>query len=170
MREIVIFIAYNFFKNLSNTKNSGYLDKGYALVSVNLSCHLMIALKLITRIESFEGLGIENSTVLIIFIIFSMCLGLLFSFFTSRKYLNKCIFKYKKNKLISLTGGGVFILYFFINIYVSSFLLVEEISWISYLKFIILPLLFYIYCKIVNSSVRESENISASIDDIGNNK
>jgi hypothetical protein len=170
MKDIIIFISYSFFKNLSSIKNSGYLNKGYAIVSVILNCHLLVILKLITKVESFESVGINKSTILIVFIIFSICLALIFSFFTSKKYLNKCVFKYKKNKLLNNTGGIIFILYFLTNLYVSSNILVNEISEYSYLKFIILPLSFYIYCKIINSSIRESENISASIDAIGNNK
>jgi hypothetical protein len=150
MLKIIIFLAYSFFKNLSSTKNSGFLEKGYSLVSINLTLHLLVIIKLVFKLESFESIGIKKSTIIFLIIIFSILLSFIFSFLTSRKFLNKCIFKYKKNNLVNSTGGVVFILYFLANSYISSFILAAEITVYSYLQFIILPLLFYIYCKMIN--------------------
>jgi hypothetical protein len=160
MIKIIIFITDNFYKQLSGSKNSNDIGKGFSLVAFNLSCHLLVLVKLITRIESLESIGLKNETVLLAFIFFSISLSLLFSFLTSRNFLNKCIFKYKKNALINNTGSVVFALYFFANMYLSIYILIWEITIYSYLFFIILPLLFYIYCKMIDRNVKKNEKVS----------
>ncbi len=112
MVKITIFIADNFYKQLSGSKNSNDIGKGLSLVAFNLCCHLLILVKLITKIESLESIGIKNETVYFAFIFFGLSLSFIFFFLTSRKFLNKCIFKYKKNALINNTGSIVFALYF----------------------------------------------------------
>jgi hypothetical protein len=118
MIQIIIFITDNFIKNLSGKKNSNDIGKGFSLVSVNICFHILVLIKLIARLESLESIGIKSETILFAFLFFGMFLGFLFSFLANRKFINKCIFKYKKNALNN-TGSVVFVFYFFVNMYLS---------------------------------------------------
>ena len=62
MIKIIVYITYSLFKNMSLSKNSGYLERGLAVVSVNLTWHLLVIIKLISGVETFENLGIEKIT------------------------------------------------------------------------------------------------------------
>jgi hypothetical protein len=133
---------------------SDYLGTGYSFVSTNIFIHLLVLVKLISRVENLERIGITNTVIIISYITFTIALGLILSALTTRKFRGKCLYKYKKNELLYTTGGLVFILYFFANVFLAYNIFNNDITILSYLKFILLPTLFYIYCKII---VRDNE-------------
>jgi ABC-type sugar transport system permease subunit len=160
MIEIVVFLSYTIFKNMSISRyKSDYLGTGYSYVSTNIFIHLLVLVKLITRVDSLESVGITNTVLIISYLIFTIALGLILSALTSKKFRGKCLYKYKKNELLNTTGGLVFILYFFANVFIAYNIFNNDIALFGYLKFVVLPLLFYIYCKIIaRNNIKQSKN------------
>ncbi len=159
MVQILVYITDLFFKNLSGKKNSNLIGKGFSLVAVNLCIHFMVLIKLVLHIENLESTGVKSETILFAFLFFGIFLSFLFSLLFDRIFINKCIFKYKKNTLINNTGSVVFALYFFINMYLSVYILFLKITFYSYVLFLILPLSFYIYCKIIDWDMEKNKDV-----------